>query len=893
MTQHDPRPTWLSVGQQPGTGVLATRTPRLSWLPQAGPADCTGYEIEARWDGGEPRRHRGPGSAPRADWPWSPVPSRTRVDLRVRVATGDSWSPWSDTLTVRSALWHEEDWTGRWVSPPDHDTSAVDRGAWELSTSFHFTEVPPRASLFATAQGVYEVSLNGDRVGDIELAPGFTSYQATLHAQAYDVTSLLRSGPNTLTFTVSDGWFRGRNGGQQVRNTWGDTLAVRAQLETYDTAGTVTVAAATGSGWAARRSSITRADLMHGQATDLRIRPADEPGEPVRVNAVTAPTPSWSPAPPVRRVEEWRPRSVTPLRQGVSIVDTGQNISGWLRLRNLGDRGAHTRLEFGEHLAPDGDLTTSHLGIAAPDGTPVPCSQVDEVTAAGEEGEEFEPRHTVHGFRYVRVSHPGRALSPDDITVVAVHSDLERRGWFSCSDPDLERLHHAAEWSFRGNIVDVPTDCPTRERSGWTGDFGLYAPTAARLYDIHGFSRKWLRSVRDDQLDSGLPAMFSPDSERMREHPDHSGLVGGGSAGWGDALIDVPWTLYTEYADTGILAESWESMRAWGEYALRCAREIRHPSRIARSAEPAPHEQYVWDGPFHFGEWCEPRRPDDPPLSVAALFAADHGEVATAYLYRSLTRLASIAAVLERPEDADHYNTLAVRVRDAWRTEFLRPDGRTATDTQAAYVRALTFGLLPTDLRDAAADRLVGLIHKNDDRLGTGFLTTGLLLPALADAGHADLAYALLLRRGTPSWLGMLDRGATTMWEEWEGVDADGEAHASLNHYSKGAVIQFLHAYVAGLRQAPSSVGWERFVVHPYPGGGLTTARFLHLTPRGPIDIHWTLDGAHFTLGVDVPSTATAEIVLPNGDVHHRGVGRHRFTCTTNPAHHDHAAGVR
>ncbi|MEU9952215.1 family 78 glycoside hydrolase catalytic domain [Streptomyces sp. NPDC047939] len=357
---------------------------------------------------------------------------------------------------------------------------------------------------------MYEVAVNGPRVGDIELAPGFTSYHATLHAQAYDVTPLLHQGTNTIVVAVSDGWFRGRNGGQQVRNAWGDILAVRAQLDTSDAAGTVTVSVATGHGWLARPSAITRADLMHGQATDLRVRHAEEPGTPVRVDAATAPTPSWAPAPPVRRVEEWRPHAVTPLHGDVSIVDAGQNISGWLRLRNLGDRGAHTRLEFGEHLSPDGDLATTHLDLTASDGTPVPFSQVDEVTAAGKAGEEFEPRHTVHGFRYVRVTHPGRSLTADDITVVAVHSALERRGWFHCSDPELDELHHVADWSFRGNIVDVPTDCPTRERSSWTGDFGLYASVAARLYDIGGFSRKWLRSVRDDQLDNGLPASFRP-----------------------------------------------------------------------------------------------------------------------------------------------------------------------------------------------------------------------------------------------------------------------------------------------------------------------------------------------------------------------------------------------
>lgn len=416
---------------------------------------------------GRPARPvRADGTAPRVPWPWSPFPSRALVELRVRVTDGESWSPWSEPLLLRAPLWEEVDWAARWISPPSDDADAVDRGAWELHTAFELADAPPRAWLYATALGIYDATVNGRRVGDIELAPGFTSYQATLHAQDYDVTDLLRPGPNTIGLTVSDGWFRGHNGGQQVQNVWGGTLAVRAQLELEDAAGTAAVATATGAGWIGRPSPITRADLMHGQGNDLRIRPADHPGEPVRVDAVTAPTPTWSSAPPVRRVEEWRPRSVTRLRDDVSIVDAGQNITGRLRLHNLGAPGDHTVLEFGEHLAPDGDLTTSYLDLTRrTDGSPLPFSQVDEVTA-DDANEIFEPRHTIHGFRYVRISHPGRSLNVEDITVVAVHSELERCGWFACSNADLERLHHAADRSFRGNIVDIPTDCPTRERSG-------------------------------------------------------------------------------------------------------------------------------------------------------------------------------------------------------------------------------------------------------------------------------------------------------------------------------------------------------------------------------------------------------------------------------------------
>ncbi|MEU1161614.1 family 78 glycoside hydrolase catalytic domain [Streptomyces sp. NPDC005921] len=869
-------PTRLSAGEQPGSGVLADPAPTLSWFPPVGLPAQTAYEVQAHVDDLAPRVWRTTGTTPRATWPWEPIPSRSHVTVRVRVADGYEWSSWSELLSLRAPLWKEGDWASRWISPRNTASGVDDRGAWDVCTTFELGEIPSSAWLYATALGVYEVAINSVRVGDVELTPGFSTYDETLYAQAYNVADLLRPGTNTIVFTVSDGWYRGRNGGRQVRDVWGDTLGVRAQLEAGD------LVVATGAGWTARPSLIIRADLMRGQATDFRIRQSAAPGTPVLVDAVTAPTPSWSPAPPVRRAAQWRPRSVTELRPGLSIVDAGQNVSGWLRLRNLGRPGERTTLEYGEHLDPDGDLTTKHLDMTAYDGRRITFGQVDEV-AAGAGDEVFEPRHTIHGFRYVRVTHPGRSLSADDITVVAVHTGLDRRGWFECSSPELDELHRAADWSFRGNVVDVPTDCPTRERSGWTGDYGLFAPVAARLYDIDGFSRKWLRSVRDDQFDDGVPAMFSPDTERTKHHPHHPGRRAGGSAGWGDALIDVPWTLYTEYGDPKALAECWDSMTAWIGYALRCARELRHPSRIDRSAEAAPHQEYVWDAPFHFGEWCEPRRADDLPQSIASVLTQDQGEVATAYLHRSLSRLSAVAAVLGKADAAERYAAVAERVLDAWQREFLdHATGHTAADTQAGYVRALSFGLLPEALRPAAADRLVTLIHENDDRLTTGFLTSGLLLPVLADTGHADVAYRLLLRRGVPSWLGMLDRGATTVWEEWEGVDRKGNAHGSLNHYSKGAVIEFLHRHVAGLRQHPSSAGWEYFTVHPVPGGGLTAARLLHLSPRGPIEVGWTRDGRHFALDVEIPPTTTATVVLPDGTTLDRGPGRHRFTCETN-----------
>ncbi|WP_415854474.1 family 78 glycoside hydrolase catalytic domain, partial [Sinomonas sp. G460-2] len=702
--------------------------------------------------------------------------------------------------------------------------------------------------------------------------------------QKYDVGAHLTSGRNQIDVVLSDGWYRGRNSGAQRRNVWGETTAALAQLE-IDLAPGERMTVGTGGDWVTLPSPIVRADLMGGQTSDFRIDPDRAEPAPVRVGIVSPPAPTRSPAAPVRRVEERKPLSLTTLRDGVSILDAGQNLSGWVRLTDLGAPGTETVLEFGEHLDAAGNLTTAHLDMTANDGRKLEFHQTDRVIA-GTHGDVFEPRHTVHGFRYVRISHPGRELSADDFTVVVVHSDLERSGWFRCSSPDLERLHDAAAWSFRGNIVDVPTDCPTRERAGWTGDYQVFAPVAAMLYDVSGFSRKWLQSVRDDQCDDGLPAAFSPDSARIKRHPANPSRVMGGSAGWGDATVLVPWAMYEAYGDRQALAESWDSATRWVDYALQLAASQRHPARAARPEAALPHECFIWDAPFHYGEWCEPkkRRPDGSLIDPMAddpytYMSADRGEVGTAFLYHSTSTLARIASVLGRDDEAGRYRDLAGAIKNAWRTEFLAPDGRTHDDTQAAYVRALAFDLIPEPLREAAVARLVALIHDADDRVGTGFLSSGLLLPVLAENGHADLAYRLLFRRGTPSWLGMLDRGATTIWEDWDGVDENGNAHASLNHYSKGAVVRFLHEYLVGLRQAPDSVGWARFEIRPLLGGGVTSASFRFISPRGDIAVSWVIDDGVFRLDFTVPPGSTAHVTMPDETTTPYGPGRHLASC--------------
>ena len=844
-------------------------TPRLSWKPPSDAAHPVAYEVQCTVDGeAHPTVTTAVGDHRFLPWPWPALAGGRRVLWRVRaLRTGDR-SPWSPWHAFESGLLHS-DWRARWISPAE----SVDRGhgrrpAHLLSVRFAVRSTVRSARLYATALGVYEAFVNGERAGTAELTPGSTSYDRTLHAQAHDVTAAVVPGENRIEILLSDGWYRGQVGAFRQPSGWGTVTGVRAELHLVHEDGNVQVVRTDGT-WTSTESAITRADLMDGQTTDFRVGAGT--GRPVLVDQVEAPSIDWSPAPPVRVVESRPAESVRQIDGGLWIADFGQNASGWIRLSDLGPAGTRTFIDYGEHVGPDGDLTTAHLDARRPGQAPIPFVQRDEAVSAGR-GETFEPRHTVHGFRYARLRRESAPLDPASLVMRVVHSDLRRTGSFGCGHEDLNRLHEIADWSFRGNAVDVPTDCPTRERLAWTGDYQVFISTATRLYDVLGFSRKWLRSVRDDQLPDGRIANFSPDGRRIKEHLDDQFAMMTGSAGWGDAVVAVPWELYESYGDREVLIENWEAMVRWVEWALKAARTARHPSRVERSAEPLPHEQYLWDGSFHWGEWTEPKakasdgtRIDPVQSDPVAWFMADKGEVGTAFLYRSTATLARVAHVLDRAADADRYTAAAERIRDAWRTEFLSPDGRTASDTQAGYVRALSLGLVPRALREAAASRLVELIRAAGTHLTTGFLSTGDLLPVLADSGHADLAYELLLQRTPPSWMYMLDHGATTVWEDWEGIDDTGAAHDSLNHYSKGAVARFLHTHVLGLRQTPGAIAWESFEVAPVPHPSVPWARGTHESPQGTIGVEWRVTGDRLTITVDVPPASTARIVFPDG----------------------------
>lgn len=848
---------------------IGDREPRLSWLLPADAVAQDAYEIEV--DG------TSYGVVESDDnvlvrWPAPPLESGERRAVRVRVQADGADLGWSEPTVVEAGLLDPADWSAEWIRPVEAEVPpAGSRPAYRLRGEVVVTGPVRRARLYVTAHGLHETTVDGVRVGDEELAPGYTEYAVHTMVGTHDLTAGLTPGTHVVEALLADGWYRGKVGAPRASEQWGDRTSYLAQIVIEHQDGTTSVHG-TGPHWESTTSHVLAADLIDGQVEDRRLavdEVAVEAWRPVEVAAIGYDGLTWSPAPPVRAVEELRPVSITQLRPGVQVVDLGQNINGRLRLSALGEAGTELTLTHGEALDRDGDVTVDNITPNLPFLPELTAGQVDRVVSAGVEGDVFDPRFTTHGFRYARIEGELPRLSASEVTGVVVHTDLVERGGFSCSDERLNRFHDAAIWSFRGNACDVPTDCPTRERAGWTGDWQLYIPTASYLYDVAGFSLKWLRDLAVTQWEDGTLNNMAPIPPAER-----TGFLErvNGSAGWGDAVVLVPWEMHQEYGDAAVLAELWPAMVGWVDRMERMATTQRHPDRIARHPEPRPHDHYLWDTGFHWGEWLEP---DGNPTDFGAFIEADKAVVATAFYSWTVRHAAEIARILGDKETADRYDELSRLVASAWVTEFVDVDGHVQPHTQANLVRALAFDLLPDLLRQQAADDLAALVRAAGVHVGTGFLATPDLLPMLADHGHLDLAYELLMQDTSPSWLTMIDRGATTIWELWDGIDADGVAHESLNHYSKGAVISFLHRYAAGLqRTAPT---WRTFRVEPRPGAGLTWVRTHHDSPHGRIAVAWSLADGAFALDLTVPPGTRATVVLPSGETHEVGPGSHSF----------------
>ena len=837
------------AGEDPVLGI-GTTTPRVSWRIPHAPADFAqaAYQLEITRDGAAAEIVTVESAEQvLVPWPAAPLASRDRAQVRVRVRGADEWSAWSAAASVEAGLFAVEDWTARFVGPP---TSDAEQPAPVLTGTIEVPGNVVRARLYATAHGLYTAELNGRRVGDQELAPGWTSYQHRLRYQTYDVTGLVTEGANRLDVLLGNGWFHGRLGFLGQRHFYGDRLALLAQLEVTTTDGAVHVLATDGS-WTTRDSTVTADDLYDGQSTDLRRAPG--PAAPVDVleadlGVLVAPD-----GPPIRVTEVLPAVAITTSPRGRTLVDFGQNLVGRVRL-TVRDGASDQRITV-RHAEV---LEHGELGVR-----PLRTAQAtDRWTLAGPDRVVLEPALTFHGFRYAEVDGVA-GLRIEDIEAVVIGSDLPRAGWFESSHALLNRFHDNVVWGMRGNFVDVPTDCPQRdERLGWTGDIQVFSPTASFLFDSAGLLTNWLADLAAEQQKDGSVPFVVPDVLRG---------PGPATAAWGDAATIVPWVLYQRTGDLGLLARQLPSMRAWVDRMTGLAGDDR-----------------LWTGGFQFGDWLDPTAPPEDPARAKA----DPDVIATAHLARSAELVGQASALVGDVAGARQYADLAAQVRDAFGREYVTRGGRVLSDAATAYALALQWALLPEPAqRVRAGRRLADLVRGSGFRISTGFVGTPLMTDALTDAGEPALAYRLLLQTGCPSWLYSVTMGATTVWERWDSMLPDGSINpgemTSFNHYALGAVADWMHRRVAGL--APAAPGYRRLLVHPVPDRRLDFASARHLTPYGEASVSWQRAGGRLTLRVTVPVGATATVHVPGADaaveVRH---GSHEWTvadpCAEAPA---------
>lgn len=820
---------------------IGTGDPRLSWLIETDVRNWqqAGYEIECYAVDGQLR-----GKTERVescqsvlvDWPFEPLQSREQVTLRVRVWGLDGKiSAWSKLTYLETGLLKATDWSALFISPNWNEDSSQSNPAPYLRREFELNPGVKSARLYITALGVYEAQLNGKVIGDQVLSPGWTVYDQRLRYQTFDVTGLLLPGHNAIGVILSDGWYRGRLGiGRGKRNIWGDQLALLAQLEIQFEDGS-SERILSDENWRAATGPILMSSLYDGETYDARLEHPgwsfpgfDESGwSKVRkldwdLNTLEAPL-----GPPVRRIERVMPVSIIQSPSGRTIVDFGQNLVGRLHINVQGPVGQTITLRHAEVLE-NGELCTRPLRFA---------QAIDHYTLRGGGIETWEPRFTFHGFRYAEVDGWPVELHPADIYAVVVHSDLERTGWFVCSDPLLNRLHENVVWSMRGNFLEIPTDCPQRdERLGWTGDLQIFSPTASFLYDVSGFLQSWLVDLTIEQrkLNGVVPPVI----------PNALGQAFGAAA-WADAATVVPWVLYQRFGDTGILEAQFDSMRAWVDHVASVA-GVKH----------------LWDNGFQFGDWLDPSAPPNNPGQART----DKAIVASAYFAYSAELVGRAAAVIGRNDDKNLYLSLAAGVRAAFAHQYITPAGRLMSDAETAYALALVFDLLPSfEQRWCAGERLFELVRESGYQIRTGFVGTPLICDALCSTGHHQAAYRLLMQRGCPSWLYPVTMGATTIWERWDSMLPDGSINpgemTSFNHYALGAVADWIQRTIGGLN--PVEPGYHRMEVHPRPGGGLTHCRTTHLTPYGLAECTWKIEAGKIDLVVVIPPNTTALVTLP------------------------------
>jgi alpha-L-rhamnosidase len=686
------------------------------------------------------------------------------------------------------------------------------------------------ARLYVTALGLYDIHLNGKRVGDHIIAPEFTDYAKRVRYQAYDVTDLLVKGKNALAAQIANGWYSGHigNGGFQA---YGKIPALLAQLEITFADGTKETVV-TDASWKSHPSAITQTDFMLGENYDARavIKDWDLPTlndsawKPVSTREEHPREISSQVMPPVRELMTLKPKEIKEPQPGHWVFDMGQNMVGVARIKVNAPAGTKLTLRHAEMLNPDGTLYVTNLR-----GAP----SIDNYICKGGGEEIWQPRFTFHGFRFVEITGLPEKPSLDTLDGIVLGSDTPFDGSFACSNADINQLAKNILWGQRGNFLSVPTDCPQRdERLGWMGDAQVFIRTATTNADVASFFSKWLVDVDDAQREDGAFPNVAP-------QPVGTGGSGFGSPAWGDAGVICPWTMYEAYGDKRFLEKHLPSMKRWVDWCLQNSGGLIRDRGLGDN----------------FGDW----------LSIQADTPKDL--IGTAYFAYTADLVSRACEVLGDKEDAEKYRRLFEDIKIAFNRRYVSPDGRVHGNTQCAYVMALKFNLLPDELKPKAVQYLVDDINAKGNHLSTGFVGVSYLLPMLTEGGKLENAYKLLLQDTFPSWLFSVRQGATTIWERWDGWTPEkgfqDPGMNSFNHYSLGSCGEWLFDTVAGIGWDNANPGYKHIVIYPRPGGGFTSAKATKGSMYGPITTDWKLDGGTFSLDTTIPANTTATIILP------------------------------
>jgi len=747
-------------------------------------------------------------------------------------------SAWSSPASWQTGLQNISQWNAKWI-----ETGVAADSLLHLSPlfrkNFSSTKKIRYATLFITAHGLYEAYINGKRVGDAFLTPGFTSYNKRLQYQAYDVTEFIQNGKNVIGAVLGSGWYKGPLAWEGHKEIYGKSLGLLAQLEIKYTDGSAATVITDGN-WKSATGSIISSEIYNGEEQDNRKEPRGwmfpdfydhnwngviEKVYPME-NLVTTENE------PVRKHEIFKPLRIFKTPSGEQVIDFGQNLVGWVMLDVQGQKGDQIKISHAEVLDKEGNFYTKNLRAAREENIYI---------LSGEGIEHFEPHFTFQGFRYIKVEGFPGELKADDFNAVALYSDMPANGTFKSSNPMINQLQHNIQWGQNGNFLDIPTDCPQRdERLGWTGDAQAFSRTASFNRGVNNFFSKWLKDVAADQNpDGGVPFVI----------PNVLSPSAASAAGWADVSTIIPWNMYLAYGDSSLLRQQYPSMKGWVNY-------MRDHST-----------NDLWNKGFHFGDWLF-YRPDDDNDGRAAI--TDKYLIAQCFYAHSTQLLINAATVFHLDDDKNYYRQQLENIKSAFLKEYLTPNGRLVSGTQTAYVLALEFDMLPESLRIQAADRLAQNIKDYSNHLTTGFLGTPYLCHVLTRFGYNDLAYTLLLQDTYPSWLYPVKMGATTIWERWDGQKPDSSFQTpgmnSFNHYAYGAIGDFMYRVLAGLDTDPDNPGYKKILIRPHPGGHFSYMETSLKTYYGQIVSNWKINGDQFILDVQIPPNTSARIVLPTSD---------------------------